>query len=450
MKQSGLAGALCVALALACASAAWAQSPAVKTTYVRLGSGVPGVFYQPAEPGAKAGITVFVMHPAGDYLQHSSCTELSKRGYQVLCANATTNKAGNQTDQDIEQLLLEAKLGMNWLRSNPAVRKVILFGHSGGGVMLSAYQAVAENGVGFCQGPEKIVKCSDRLAGLPPADGIILMDVNLGTAVMSLFSLDPAVLDNTTGMKVDPALDPWNPANGFSASGAMYTEEFTRRYLRAIARRENALVKLAQERLQKIEAGQGLYRDDEPFVIAGASNGINNNKLFSQDVRFLGHTGKPFPLLHKDGSLTHEVVRTIRFPENLAPTTPVMATGTLRTTVRRFLSTYAIRVSENLAVDGSSISGVDWESSLTSPIANVRKITVPMLTMGMQAHVEFMNSAFMHDHSASRDKSVVMVEGANHGFDTCRKCETTPGQYGDTMKTTYDYLAAWLGKPGRF
>ena len=33
---------------------------------------------------------------------------------------------------------------------------------------------------------------------------------------------------------------------------------------------------------------------------------------------------------------------------------------------------------------------------------------------------------------------------------TCTRCEMTPGQYGDTLKITYDYIDDWLAKPGRF
>ena len=64
-----------------------AQEPAYRTTFVRLAGGVPGVLYEPAHPGAKAEIGVFVMHMAADYLEFSACTELSRRGYRVLHAD---------------------------------------------------------------------------------------------------------------------------------------------------------------------------------------------------------------------------------------------------------------------------------------------------------------------------------------------------------------------------
>ncbi|HEV7666052.1 MAG TPA: alpha/beta hydrolase, partial [Chloroflexota bacterium] len=47
-------------------------------------------------------------------------------------------------------------------------------------------------------------------------------------------------------------------------------------------------------------------------------------------------------------------------------------------------------------------------------------------------------------HAASPDKTLVFVEGATHGISTCKDCEQFPGQYGDTVKTTFDYAAGWL------
>jgi hypothetical protein len=47
-------------------------------------------------------------------------------------------------------------------------------------------------------------------------------------------------------------------------------------------------------------------------------------------------------------------------------------------------------------------------------------------------------------HAASPDKQLVYVEGASHNIVTCKACEQYPGQYGDTVQTTFDYVAAWL------
>jgi hypothetical protein len=462
MKRKDLLTALVAMLTLNLAgvSPAWAQptEPAagpvqvagVKTTFIRLGQGVPGLLYEPATPGAKAQIALFVMHSAGDYLTHSACTELSRRGYRVLCANNSNSKSGAFDDGRLDQVLLEAKRGIAFLRAYPGVKKIVLFGHSGGATIMTAYQDIAENGVKVCQDARKIHKCPDTLVGLPPADGVVLGDANYGVAEMTLFSVDPAVTDETTGVKLDPALNLFNPSNGFRPEGSSFSPAFVAKFLAAEGERNNRLTKLAEDRLALIDAGRGQYLDDEPFIVPGASLLGVNNKLFAQDVRLLSHTQKAWPLVHPDGSITTQIVHTVRVPENPQSTSPFMMRGAMKTTVRSFLSTYAIRVDKTFGYDEDSIHGVDWTSSYSSPPGNAEGISAPILTLGMTGHWEFLAAELVYDHAKSADKSIAFIEGATHLYTPCKPCEKTPGQFGDTVKTTYDYIDGWLSKPGRF
>ena len=427
-----------------------AEEQQVKSTFVHLGPGVPGVLYEPVTPGPKSAIAVFAMHSEVDYLQFSACTELSKRGYRVLCANNATHKGGIDADLSIDSILLDAKLAVTWLRHYPGVRKVVLLGHSGGGTLMAAYQSIAENGVKVCQGPEKIIKCSDSLAGLPPADGLMLLDSNYGLGAMMLFSLDPAVNDETSGLKRDPVLDLFSPGNGFNPRGSQYNAEFIRRFQTAVGRRNNRLVRHALDRLAKIGAGQGRFSDDEPLDIPGANYLGFNNKLFTQDTHLLAHTHKAWPLLRADGSTVTEVIPSVRVPENVTSNTPSLQKGALRTTVRNFLRTLAFRVDDDFGFDADSIHGIDWSSSYALPAGSVRSVSAPLLTLGMTGHWEYLAAEIIYENAKSTDKSIAFVEGATHVFTTCTPCEKTPGQYGDTMKITYDYVDGWLSKPGRF
>ena len=434
----------------------WIARPAdaadqqVKTTFVHLGSGVPAVLYEPVTPGPKSAIAVFAMHSEVDYLEFSACTELSKRGYRVLCANNSTHKGGIDADLSIDNILLDAKRAVTWLRHYPGVRKVILLGHSGGGTLMAAYQSIAENGLKACQGPEKIIKCSGSLAGLPPADGLMLLDSNYGLGMMMLFSLDPAVTDETTGQKLDPALDLFNPGNGFNPQGSQYSTDFIRRFQSAVGKRSNRLVQTALERLARIQAGQGRFSDDEPLDVPGANYLGFNNRLFTQDTHLLAHTHKAWPLLRADGSTVTQIISSVRVPENVVSNTASLQKGALRTTVKGFLQTLAVRVSDDFGFDADSIHGVDWSSSYALPAGSVRTVTVPLLTLGMTGHWEYLAAEIIYENAGSADKSIAFVEGATHVFTTCKPCEKTPGQFGDTLKTTYDYADRWLSKPGRF
>ena len=317
--------------------------PSVKVGFVHLANGVPGAFYEPTDPGPKAQIAVFLMHSAGDYLTHSGCTELSKRGYRVLCANNSTSKSGVSNDGVIDRVMLDARAGIAWLRKQPGVTRIVLMGHSGGGTVASAYQLIAEGGAKACQGPEKIWKCPDTLNGMPAADGVMLLDSNWGLAEMTLLSIDPAVVDESDGTKLEPALDMYNPATGFTPTGTTSAPAFRAKFLSAEGKRMNALIAAAQARLAAIQAGKGRFTDDEPFVVPGATLLSNNNRLLSQDVSLLAQTRRPHPIVHPDGSVTTAIVHSVRVPENTRNPTGSMMQGALKTTVRNFLSTYAVR-----------------------------------------------------------------------------------------------------------
>ncbi len=427
-----------------------AQTPGFPPEFVRLGPGVPGELYRPAAAGPKSQIAIFVEHSGGDYLAHSACTEMSSRGYTVLCANNSTSKSLAADDGDLNRILLDAKLGVSWLRKQPNIRKIVLLGHSGGGTLMSAYQDIAENGVKACQGPEKLMKCPDTLAGLPPADGLMLIDSNWGLAEMTLFSLDPAVVNDQSSHNLDPSLDLFNPANGFNPSGSDYSAAFIHRFQKAVGKRNNRLLAEAQAQLRVIETGKGEFDDDEAFTIAGANFRGENNRLFAQDTKLMAHTRAAWPLLKADGSAVTGIVPSVRVPQNTASTVRSFEKGALKTTVRNYLTTYAIRVSPDFGYDADSVHGIDWTSTYSSPPGDVEGVTVPLLTMGMTGHWEYLAAETIYGHAKSKDKTLVFVEGATHVYTTCKPCEKTPGEFGNTQTTTYNYVDKWLTAPGRF
>lgn len=444
-RAMGLAVAA-AALAVAAPVPAAAQAP----EYVHLGQGVPGALYRPANPGPRAATAVLIMHSSVDYLAFSGCRELSARGYTVLCANNGTSKTGASNDGVLDQVLLDLKAGVSWLRAQPVIAHVVLLGHSGGGTIMSAYQMIAEGGVAACRGADKIWQCPDSLAGLPRADGLMLIDSNWGLAAMTLFSIDPSVRSESGGMDTDPALDMFNPANGFRPDGSRYAPAFVKAFLAAEGQRNNALIARAQAQMAAIAAGQGPYADDAPFTVPGAILLGGNNKLFSQDVRLMSRTQGAWQLLHADGRASVQVVPTVRVAENRTSLTPSYLRGALKTSVRSYLSTYAIRTTPEFGYDETGVHGVEWRSSYASPPGNVQGVGAPLLVMGMTGHWEFLAAETIYRLARSTDKTLQFVEGATHLYDTCKPCERQPGEFGDTQKTTYDAIAAWLAKPGRF
>jgi hypothetical protein len=70
--------------------------------------------------------------------------------------------------------------------------------------------------------------------------------------------------------------------------------------------------------------------------------------------------------------------------------------------------------------------------------------------MGMTGSWEYLSAETIYLHAKSIDRTIAFVEGATHGFTTCKECEATQGQFGDTLKTLFDYIDGWLNKKERF
>lgn len=409
----------------------------VSASFLRLTRRVPGILYVPE---TKEKTAVLVMHSDEDYLDFDTGPELAKRGFVTLCANVMV-KEGLFFDQSDKMQAVKA--AVQYLRNLDGVEKIVLMGHSGGATLMTAYQAIAENGVSVFQGTEKIYPHPD-CGELPPADGVMLLDANWGNAAMQLFSLDPAVVDETSGRKLDPALNLFLPENGFDPKGSCYSQDFICRFQKAQSARNNRLLEFAWKRMAAIQRGEGLYLDDEPMTIPGANQGFMNNKLYAQDIRLMAHTKNEHPLVHPDGSVTVQIVPSLRGPENPHCLTGSLQEGGRMMTVKNYLSSYAVRTEPDFGYDESRVWGIDWDSSYNCPPGNVKHIHVPLLVMGMTAGWEFLASETIYEMAASENKHIAFVEGATHKFHTAKHCEAYPGQYGDTMKTLHNYVAKWL------
>src|SRR6266496_813496 len=168
---------LLVALLFAIAAApASAQS---HPEYIPLGGGVKAVLYRPdSNPSPHVG--VIIIHRTANYLQHQGCTQLSQRGFMVLCMNSRFDN--NEALVDWELIALDVKRGVDYLRNTQHMNKVIFFGHSGGGPTTTFYQAVAEAGPSYCQGANKLTECdnsNNAYNGLTPADGRVRVEPSI-------------------------------------------------------------------------------------------------------------------------------------------------------------------------------------------------------------------------------------------------------------------------------
>ncbi len=407
----------------------------VSETLVELGMMKNAMYYSPTVPGERSQIGVVMMHCDQNYMTFPMAAQLAARGYRVLACESVENGP-----IDPKFSLLET--GVLFLRGIPGVKRVVIMGHSGGATLATAYQSIAENGPQIFQGPEKLYACQVKEA-LEPADALMLIDANYGNAPMTLVSLDPAVVEEGNGCKLDPEYDIFNPANGYDPQGATYSEEFKKKYFAAQERRNAHLIKLALERLRLIEQGKGFYADDEPFLITAGNQPKPNNRLLPQDLSLLHHTKRAHTLVHGDGSITEEVVACQRVAECDRCLSDTYGMGVNKNTVRGFLSSQAMTTS-GFAVTEDGMEGLDWDSSYASGIGNIKGVSVPLLVMGMSGSYEYIASEMIYDAAKMQDKTLAFVHGATHNFFPNTDAERFPGEFGDTAGALFDYMGSWL------
>lgn len=438
-KKTGIAMAsrmvqifLAAALLLCGIQAASAQS---NPRYIRFTPGaVKGALYVP-DSGPAPHIAFLVMHRTANEMNHISTRELTQRGFMVLGMDPRSDN--NEAAVHFEDNALDVKQGVEFLRKQPGITRVILIGHSGGGPTSTFYQATAEKGVAYCQGPNKLTQCPNSLAGLPKADAMVLMDAHPGNSINALRSLNPAVLDESDPTKIDPALDPFNPANGYNPKGnSTYSPEFQTRYFKAQAARMNRLIDKAQKIQADMRAGRHIPSDDDVFVIYHLRGRLSD---ISTGVACC--TLRPERFLKNDGSIVTQQIRTVRIsqPDNIQRDASFgSSTGDNNLlTVSSFLSANAIRARDSMA-------DIDYCSSNNSTICAVQQITAPMLIMSMGGHYFIADGESIYDHAVSKDKQFLVVEGAVHGLTPCRPCAAATGlNYDNATKNLFDYVAKW-------
>jgi pimeloyl-ACP methyl ester carboxylesterase len=416
------------------------QSEKFSTEYIRLGQQGEGLLYKPANIGAKAHIAVVFTHPNDDNFNAPIGRELASRGYLVMTVNYRGNEAAGN-----DYRLPTVSLAIGYLRSLAGVQKVIVAGHSGGAHMMTLYENVAEHGSSACNGPEKVYACrAPGLDHLQKPDGLIVLDPPPGV-FHSMSSLDPAV---TTDDNVrNPALDMFAAANGFDAAAgrASYSSDFAKRFFAAQSARNGQVLAHVLERLKAVETGKGEFTNDEPLVVPGLGVDAGGARLFQPDPSFITQTKAPHLLLKADGTRVETIIHSVRPPNaGSAQQLHTLGSTSSSTTLRGFLSHTAIRTNADFAFTKDDIVGVDWRSAYDSAPGNAYGITVPTLVLTMGCHYLIVPGELVYDHLAAKDKTYATVEGATHGFTPCK------AEYGDTTKTTFDFVDEWLSKGGRF
>src|SRR5579863_1641359 len=151
---------------------------------------------------ARSRVAAIVIHPSSNFMGHYLLEPLSRRGLAVLGLN--TRYQGSDVALLLERAIQDLGAGVRWLRSQ-GYERILLIGNSGGGALVSLYQAQAEH-LDIHETPAgEPIDLSP--ADLPAADGIALTAAHLGRARLLERWIDPAVLDEHDPTRTDAALD---------------------------------------------------------------------------------------------------------------------------------------------------------------------------------------------------------------------------------------------------
>ena len=426
---------ICTLAAAATLTAALPAAAQTNPGFVQLGR-ISATIYKP-DAGPAPHIAFLISHRSANNLNNVACRELSKRGFLAFCFN--TRFVNNDSIVNWEEIALDVKTAVNYVRTIPGITKVVLLGHSGGSPLMSYYQAVAENGVSYCQGPNKIMQCGPELAGMKPADGLLFDEAHPGDGVQALRGINPSLSIVDGKVKVDSALDPFDEKNGYNPKGAShYAPEFRTRYYAAQSKVMNEQLAKAQALLARIKQGQGVYPDND-VVLVPFSDQAGAARLDQMDpsIPEIMSTRRPQKLLKNDGSIVTQIVKSLEpaHPEQ-AKRNRTFDDGTKMLTLTAYLSANAVRSTD-------SLDNIDHCSNNNSTICAVQYIKVPTLIVAMGAYHMLRDEELMYDKSAAADKDYIVIEGAELNYNACKACETTPGQFGNSLKNNFDYIAKW-------
>jgi hypothetical protein len=402
---------------------------------------IPGrvsmVLYKP-DSGPAPHIAFLIAHRTGNNLGNVACRELAKRGFAAICFN--TRYVNNEMAVQWENIALDVKAAVDYAHTVPGIDKVVLYGHSGGTPLMTYYQAIAESGVSFCQGPGKLVQCGNNLAGLKPADGLLIDEGHAGDGFQSLTGINPslAMVDGKPKL-VDPSLNPFDPKNGYNPDGpSHYSQDFRTRYYAAQSKVMNAQIAQVQALQERIKNGAGPYPDNDIVLVPfSAERGAARLSELDPSVPEYMSTAKPRKFLKNDGTIVTEIVHSIEPPHpERAKSNLSFEIATKVLTIKSYLSTNAIKST-------NSFDGVDWCSVNNSSMCSIQYIKAPTLIVAMGAYHLLADEERIFEKSAAADKDYIVIEGGTLGYTGCKDCGVPAEKFSNAEKNNFDYVAKW-------
>lgn len=217
-------------------------------TAPRIGAGAypcQGLYWTPkGQPAPK--VAFIATHYNVDFMEHYIAPYIAARGFGFLGWN--TRYRGFEDSFLLEHALLDINVGVKWLREQAGVETVVVFGNSGGGSLMGAWQ-----GESIAPTPALTKTLSgaaaETYAAMQPGDLYVSINAHLGRPEVLTDWMDASVADEWDPIATDPALDPFNPDNG-----PPYSDEFVARYRAAQRARNQRITDWAKTELARLNA----------------------------------------------------------------------------------------------------------------------------------------------------------------------------------------------------
>jgi hypothetical protein len=201
-----------------------------------------------------------LVHPRANFARHYAVPGLLDAGIAVLTQN--TRFRGNDAAVVHETALLDVAAATTFLRDR--YDRVVFVGNSGGASLLTFY--IEQAGLAPADRLAR-TPAGDRVdlaqTTMPPPDALVLLAAHPGEGHYLLHAVDPSVVVEGDPLSCDPALDMYDPANGFAEPEAesRYDPEFVARYRAAQRERIERLDDVAQGRVERRRAARARWRD---------------------------------------------------------------------------------------------------------------------------------------------------------------------------------------------
>jgi alpha-beta hydrolase superfamily lysophospholipase len=383
-----------------------------------------GLYWSSAKhPKAKVGVVV--MHPRVDFTHHYAIPRLVAAGYGVLAAN--TRHAGNDTLAEHEEMVLDLAACVRHLKERRGAEHVVLLGNCGGASLAAYYQAQACLPAG-----QRVVKSPGgtptrfEIAKMTPADGVIYVAAHRGQGKVLLDAIDPSVVDESDVLSVDPALDMYDPQNGFREppEPSAYDRAFLERYRAAQV-----------ERVQRLDARARaiVERHDEAARAADAADFATRPAPERRDV-----------LRHRACEPVMVVYRTMANPAFVDPAIDPSPRdyGSLLSERPDLMNYAALGLARTVTARAwlSTWSGLSSNASLVDNASRIHEPTL-LVQAGSDREVFPTDAGAIAEAIAAKDKQVVTIDGARHYF------EPEPGQKeAPHVEKLMDVVVPWIAE----